>query len=775
MKKSQSLQHAILSTCRRFLTRVRWDVSTIFTVMMLPLLLAGASDEPSRALGVPAPLSEAAGQSASLQVDGNWLLSGGVGAFEVAKIYRPHSGQLQSLPGGIRHPRAWHSTTLLPTGEALLWGGLDPRNRLVSNLELFNPKTQEFAVLPTSGPTARAGHTATLSIDGRILIAGGVKQDGKPSERIEIWNVATGSIDVLPLTLLSPRYQHQAYLLNDGTVLLWGGKDAAGKVLANGERINPITRQRTVAAKLPNDALATSVAPAIVASLPQMGAIDVATDVRIGLQFDRPMNVSTVKPSTLTLTGPQGVVATKVVAAEGGMLAFVTPLAPLVPATSYELLINAPMDTHGHPLTGSPIRFTTGKINSAPSSRSGQQIQSGNGAGALINGIAKQTTAQTSAQASSSVATPIAQARFDLPKSIRARKGVTAISGVVYTLDGKPLRNVTLKIDEGGLWMTKTDATGRFLLKGMPAGHQELWIDARAASTKAKTYGIFVVGVDVIKGKTTVLPYISWMPEIDTQTEVTIASPTIRDVVLTNPKIPGMEVHIPAGTIIKDHAGKAVTTLSLTPIPVTQTPFPLPTAFSAPIYFTVQPGGAYLYKVDGSPALARVIYPNYTQGNAGKVIEFWQYDPEGEGWHPYGNGKVTADAKQVVPDPGVGIYEFTGAMINSGLNSGRGERLGPKVGSLWWINGDGSGGDTEGNQDDADGESGGGDECNVGSSAAGDPVDTGTGLFIYNHCDIVLDDRLPIKLTRAYRVGDVMRPFGLGTSHPYEMYLCRRG
>src|SRR5207244_11914252 len=60
----------------------------------------------------------------------------------------------------------------------------------------------------------------------------------------------------------------------------------------------------------------------------------------------------------------------------------------------------------------------------------------------------------------------------------------------------------------------------------------------------------------------------------------------------------------------------------------------------------------------------------------------------------------------------------------------------------------------------------------------GEPVDLFTGLLVVEKTDLVLSDVLPIVLTRTYRpralyqaVDGSSRPFGIGTSHPYEMFL----
>src|SRR5205823_1748173 len=115
-------------------------------------------------------------------------------------------------------------------------------------------------------------------------------------------------------------------------------------------------------------------------------------------------------------------------------------------------------------------------------------------------------------------------------------------------------------------------------------------------------------------------------------------SPTTEDVVLTTPRLPGLEVHIPAGTVIRDLDGNLVTELGITAIPMDRPPFPLDPNMPPPVYFTIQPGGA---RVD--PYGLRIVYPNYANEPPGKRVEFRHYDPVERGWYSYGRGTVTAD------------------------------------------------------------------------------------------------------------------------------------
>jgi hypothetical protein len=87
--------------------------------------------------------------------------------------------------------------------------------------------------------------------------------------------------------------------------------------------------------------------------------------------------------------------------------------------------------------------------------------------------------------------------------------------------------------------------------------------------------------------------------------------------------MPGLELHLPAGTVITGEDGTPVTEVGITAIPVDRPPFPLAKNVEVPVYFTIQPGGAYVQT--GTPSYvasglsrtgangAWLVYPNYRQ------------------------------------------------------------------------------------------------------------------------------------------------------------------
>jgi RHS repeat-associated protein len=692
------------------------------------------------------------GASATLLPDGRWLLLGGQGAqgaLSAATIWDPQTQSSTPLSRHLQQARAWHSATVLPDSTVLIFGGVDGNGQAVGSAELFDPATQTFRTLPPTGLTPRASHTATLLTDGHVLIVGGVGTNGQMLGGAQLWDPQSHAGESISAGLTTARHRHSATLLPDGTVVLWGGTDHAGAVLNDGEIYDPILQRFTSVGALLPAADPASDPPQLEVAVPSDGATDVPGTGRIVLRFSKPLRVETLTSDAVTLSGPQGPEAVTITPAEGGRLAFITPQTPLSPGTTYTLALSGATDLTGLSLPFTTLRFTTRPAtgqDSPADSRSGPPGSPGQpvapappdspGTGPEMLSADAETWVPTATHRGGNWRSGRPDSPWRALPPLQAAAGVTALAGQALTLNGEPLANVTLEI-EGGYGTgtrARTDSTGRFLVTHIAAGRHELLIDGRSASRPGRTYGVFEAGVTITQGQTNALSYTIWMPRIDTAHAVTIPSPTSRETVITTPHIPGLEVRIPAGTVIRDHEGQVVRQISITPIPVDRPPFPLPANVEVPIYFTIQPGGAY---VINDKAGVRLVYPNYTDEMPGTRANFWHYDPEEKGWHIYGQGTVTDDGTHVMPDPGVEIYEFTGAMIN--VQGYTPPPNGPPPGS---------------------------------NASDGDPVDLFTGLFVLRKTDLVVQDVLPIVLTRTYRQGDtISRAFGIGATHPYDLYL----
>jgi RHS repeat-associated protein len=644
--------------------------------------------------------------------DGTVLLLGGQNSngkvVKAAAIESVQSGTATSLAARLNVGRAWHTASVLPDGTVLIIGGIGSDGRVVKQNEIFDPRSQAFKPVTVSGPTPRAFHSATLLTDGTLLIAGGVGSNGQPLRTLEMWDSRNGTLSVAQARLTIARRSHVATLLSDGTVLLSGGNDSANKTLSSGDVFDP--QSQTVTQASDPQALVLSSngeSTETRATSPEDGATEIAVDALISMRFSRPLLMGSINTNSVTLKGPTGAVDAKVVGAEGGMLAFVTPAATLLPGTTYSVTFSGGVDLSDATSAYTQFTFTT-------------------------TGDTSQADDDTWIPTSDWM-THRSSSKWQKLSPLQAPPGVTALAAQVLKLDGNPLQHVTLVI---GNRKTLTDGTGRFLLKDIPVGHNTMLVLANTANTKVRSYGIYEIGVDVKKGITNVLRYTIWMTPLDTAHTVKIPSPTLSETVITSPYMPGLELHIPANTVITGYDRKVVTEINITPIPLDRPPFPLPTV-QVPIYFTIQPGSAYLdVRNTIGPKGARLYYPNTYNYPPGNMFEFWNYDPDQKGWYVYGEGKVSADRSQVIPNPGVVIYEFTGAMA-SNPRSAPNRRPIPQP-----------------------------------HNSGGDPVDLGTGLFVYSKTDLVIKDVIPLVLTRTYRQSDsASRAFGIGTNDSFDFFM----
>ena len=710
-----------LTTCSLVLTLTAlMAFQPIVALALTEASTAGASPRSTKLIPPPTPPrparaakaqnGELSGQTSTLLPDGRLLIVGGQdndGPKATIAISDPRSGEVVPLPFVLREARAWHSATMLPNGRILIAGGKGSDNKTLPTAEIVDLPSQ--TVESISAPAfARANHTATLLTDGRVLIAGGSSAAGQPLSRAELWDFRTKTATTLTTLngkLSIARAKQKATLQPDGNILFEGGVDRDGKEISASEVFNTEALSFEPALNAPSST--TQNLAYLAGSSPAGDAVDVPVDALIGLRFSRALAVQSLSAATITLNGPHGALATRIVPAEGGRLAFITPLPALDPGTTYTVNFAGATDAAGV-ATPSLFSFTTaGDTGNRLSDE--DWIPDANN----LRGNWRSKPVNSEAQS--------------LP-ALQAAEGVTALAGQVLALNGRAIAGVSLQI---GATSAQTDEAGRFLLQNLDSGHQVMRLDGRPASVAGKTYGVFKIGVDITAGKTNLLGYTIWMPKLDTAHAATIQSPTTKQTVITNPLIPGLELRLPPQTVIRDLDGNTVTQLSITPIPTNQPPFPLPAGVNVPVFFTIQPGGSQVI-----PPRAQLIYPNYTNQPAGARIDFWNYDAEDKGWYVYGHGTVTANGRQIIPDAGVVLYEFTGAMVSNPSNA-------PPEGP---------------------------EPCE--KCRGGDPVDLGTGLFVYSKTDLIIPDTLPLVLTRTYRPRDtVSRPFGIGATHPYELFI----
>ncbi|HKY26732.1 MAG TPA: RHS repeat-associated core domain-containing protein [Pyrinomonadaceae bacterium] len=669
-----------------------------------------------------------AGQAATLLPDGRWLLTGGEGEHgptATALIKDPRTGETTQLSERLKQARAWHTATLLPDGTVLIFGGVGAAGKIVEKAEGYNPDTRKFRFLPTTGLTSRANHSATLLTEGQVLVAGGSSNEKRALASAELWDPKSNATTFLPTELQIPRLKHAATLLPNGDVLFRGGISEAGTELNDSEQFDlEALRFVLVEGFLPTE---DGRPPYLLASAPKHNEMSVPLDARLVLRFSKTLRVESVNAEALTLAGPQGIVPAKIIPAEGGMLAFVTPTQPLQPGTIYTLSLSGPIDRTNLPLSFTAITFTTistqrHEHNPAPDGSLSPDQYSVDDESWIPNEKNFRGEWRSNRENSSWSKLP----------PLTAADGVTAIAGQVLKLNGQPLPNVTIQIGDRAV---RTDGTGRFLLAGINPGRQELLINGHTASSPGKLYAMCEIGINVIDGRTNVIRHTIWLAVIDQKNATPLSVPTTEKVIAKSPSIPGLEVHIPAGVVLRSQHGEPLTSLTITPIPVDRSPIPPPG--KTKLLFTLQGHGARVETVDGSPSAVgvRIVLPNVGGLPPGTRVPLTDYDAR-SGWYVYGQGTVTSNGQQIVPDPNVGLMSLS---------------------CIGYFGHAGAPGD-------------GPAPCN--ECEDGDPVDLGTGLFVYRKTDLILPDVMPIHLTRTYRPNDIYtRPFGFGGSHPYELFL----
>ncbi|MBT2745867.1 MULTISPECIES: RHS repeat-associated core domain-containing protein [unclassified Lysobacter] len=747
--------------------RKGWRVGAMALALGLSMGAVGAALEP-----LPLSLSQQlALQSREVRAqlpDGRWLM--------LARDGRSLSLRTDATPAReVRHwplgsARRLASVSVLADGRVLVWGGVDEGGRAQPEGLWFDSSTQTLTPARVPGLAPRAGHAATLLSDGRLLLSGGWTPGVAGVAKSEVWDERDGSVQIVPGAWNPPRLGHSSVLEADGRVRLSGGVDAQGRTLKQDDRFDP---QRQAFAPAPRfTAIKERItAPVLSASWPSAKAMDVSPDARLSLRFSEPLQAAELNTSSVVLFGPGGRASVRVVPAEAGRLLFVTPLQALFPDSAYTLLIDGVRGRNGQSLATTAIDFKTAALNAAeaPVSTSSEVQVTGEGSTrACVQKNAWYTPCRARSELKDGVWYPGAdntdsrwriytpdQAPTPNPSMAKtaALYGVTVMRGRVVRVDEQPVANVEVSI---GANKARTDADGWFTLLDAAPGWQELYVDGSTANSAQAEYGQFVVGVRVATGKLTELNYLLHLPRITARDKIQIASPLKQEMRIGHPDMPGLELRIPAGAVIRDRKGQLVTELAIVPTPVNRAPFPVKE--NHPMAFTLEPGGA---QVQGLTPTAsggiRVYYPNYDRKPAGTSADFWIYDPR-EGWRVYGQGTVSADGRQFEPERGVALHQTMGGMYSVPNNDPP-----PK---------DGMPPDQDGKCPDpncADQSAKGG-----GAGTEGDPVDLHTGDFIYADTDVTINDVVPLTIERHYRPRDMgKREFGLGMSLGFGHYLQR--
>jgi len=701
--------------------------------------------------------SEAGGRSAASEIQSGRMISlEGRQTLRMEKsgrelrLWNQDSPAVSVRKWTLPQPRFGASVTRLADGRVLVWGGVDAKGDLLEGGYLLSPQAEGIEATDLDGTSARASHTATVLTDGRVFFAGGKGAAGQA----QLWDPKAHRVEQVEMP---ERTGHTATLQPDGTVLLFGGA-VAGMPAARALVFDPADRRFVARGTTWSDKLPLELA----GSLPAAGDHQVDPEAGLTLRFNRPVRAADVGDAKISLMGPGGRVEAALTVAESGRLIFFQPAVSLFPDTHYTLLVEGLHALNGEALALNVVEFKTRAIepeNGSASHPTAAELSAVQPSKRLLGcgqthplpcreRASLQEGAWQPGRDNTDARWRITAKRAELlPLSVFEAaiigSGRTAVSGQVLLVNDKPLAGVEISI---GNSRTKTDPSGRFVLADVPHGHQELYVDGTSANVAGREYGQFVVGVEVSPKKLTRLPYTMYLPQISARDKTKIASPLKQDAVVTHPDMPGLQIHIPAGTVIRDRKGNLVRELAVVPTPVNRAPFPVPANY--PMYFTLEPGGALIQGLTTQAAQGiKVLYPNYDKLPTGTRANFWIYEPSG-GWRVYGQGRVTSDGTRIAPEAGVGLYQAMGASYSIDGNTPPPEPDKPEVS-------DGCG-------------------CEAGGAGAtaGDPIDLYTGEFSYDEVDAVVGGLVPISVRRLYRSHETTkRDFGIGTAANFRFTL----
>jgi hypothetical protein len=208
------------------------------------------------------------GPAIVLLPNGTALIAGGVTGNTVAssaEAYVPSSSTAGSwaASGSVGTGRSGHSTTLLPTGQVLVAGGVGSDTSRLSSAVLFTPTLPGTAGTWTATgamTTPRQDHTATVLTlgpsAGQVLAAGGQTTGGTSTETAELYSPAS-KVWTAVGSMAEARQLHTATLLvtgpNAGKILVAGGiSNPTFTALTSAELFDPLTGTWTATGAMAN-------------------------------------------------------------------------------------------------------------------------------------------------------------------------------------------------------------------------------------------------------------------------------------------------------------------------------------------------------------------------------------------------------------------------------------------------------------------------------------------------------------------------------------------
>ena len=185
-------------------------------------------------------LTARAFHTATLLNSGQVLVTGGL-TFDYAilstcELYDPITNKW-NFAGNLTTPRESHTATLLDTGTVLV-------TSYVNTSEVYDPLTGEWTFSTSMKSDSRYYPTANLLKTGEIIVIAGI-QNGQYSCTTEVYDSYVSLWDITD-SMATKRISHTSVGLNSDQVLVTDGYG----YLASSEIYDPITEQWTYAALL---------------------------------------------------------------------------------------------------------------------------------------------------------------------------------------------------------------------------------------------------------------------------------------------------------------------------------------------------------------------------------------------------------------------------------------------------------------------------------------------------------------------------------------------
>lgn len=319
--------------------------------------------------------------------------------------------------------------------------------------------------------------------------------------------------------------------------------------------------------------------------------------------------------------------------------------------------------------------------------------------------------------------------------------GQTTLAGRVMSTENEPIVGATISLDGQS---ATSNAAGTFLLTGVTAGaNRPVMIDGRTASAPNRTYPVLAEPANIVAGQANAVPYVFYLPPIDVQHEVVLVPGQTN--VINTPRIPGIQLTVPANANLRNRDNTPVTRISITPVPIDRTPTPLPSNVTTAMVYTNQPGGAI------SDAPMPMVFPNLQGADPGTRADLYAFNHDTVEWYVYGYGRVSADGRLIVPE----------------IDPATGQRYG-LVDFSWYFPSMTPNGNP-------------GYPCDCPPNRTGDPVDLSTGAKIEKMTDVSFGGaRGGIELTRVFTsdlnafgptVAGIAGRFGRGAKDSYDIRL----